>query len=222
MYDIIIVGCGPAGLSAAIYALRSGKKVLLFEKETIGGNITSSPLIENYPGFQKISGPSFAHSLYEQVLSLGGIIEIEEVIEVIPGKVNKIITDLGEYQTKCVILAVGSSYKKLGLEGEEELIGNGISFCTICDGAFYKNKKVAVVGGGNSALESALALAPICKEVHLLVRADEIKGEQFLKKQMADFPNIKLHLHTIIKKLVGTDALQSLLIDDGEEKMMDV
>ena len=141
MYDIVIVGAGPAGLTAAIYALREEKKVVILEKETIGGKITSSSKVENYPGFKSISGMDFANNLYEQVIDLGGEINIEEVLSIENGKVKKVITDENTYETKSIIIASGSKYKTLNLDNEEELIGNGISFCTVCDGSFYKNKE---------------------------------------------------------------------------------
>lgn len=222
MYDIVIIGCGPAGLSAAIYALRAGAKVLLLEKETIGGKIASSPVVENYPGFQKISGEEFSQNLYEQVISLGGIVEIEEVVEIIPGKIKIIRTDEKEWQAKAVIVATGSSYRKLGLSKEEELIGNGISFCSVCDGAFYKDKIVAVIGGGNSAMTSAISLSSICKYVHLLVRGESLKGDSLLIKDIKCISNIEVHYHTTINKLIGQAELESIIIDDGEEREIKV
>ena len=165
MYDIIIVGCGPAGLTAAIYALRANKKILILEKDNIGGQITSSLKVENFPGFKQISGNDLMNNLYEQAIDLGCEINIEEVIKIKDGKIKTVITDENEYETKSLIIATGCKNRLLGIDREEEFIGNGISFCVACDGAFYKDKVVAVIGGGNSAVINALSLSEICKKV---------------------------------------------------------
>ena len=177
IYDIIIVGAGPAGLTAAIYALRSDKKVLVLEKETIGGQMSSSPLIENYPGFLSISGSELANNLYSQVIELGGEVELEEVVRIEYGEVKTVTTDMGKYETKSIIFATGAKYRRLGLEKEEEFIGNGISFCVACDGAFYKDKTVAVIGGGNSAIINAITLSDICKKVYVVQNLDKLSAE---------------------------------------------
>lgn len=222
IYDVIIVGAGPAGLTAAIYALRANKKVLVLEKETIGGKISSSPFVENYPGFQKISGSEFSDHLYEQVIHLKGTIEIEEVVDIIPTTIKKVITDENIYETHTVILASGSTYRMLGLKNEEDLIGKGVSFCTVCDGAFYRGKTVAVVGGGNSALTSALSLSDICPKVHLLVRKDSFKAEEQLIQKVKSTENIEIHFHTTIQKLNGEKQLQSLLLTGDKEQLLEV
>lgn len=218
MLDLIIIGGGPAGLTAAIYALRAGKKVLILEKNSVGGKILSSPLIENYPGFSKISGEEYIEKLSQQVIDLGGNLEIEEVLQIIPGKIKKVITDCGEYEAKALILATGSSYRKLGLEKEDQFLGNGLSYCAICDGAFYKDQVVAVVGGGNSAVISALSLATICKKVYLLVRKDVLRAEPILVSEVEKCSNIEIYFHTIVKSLEGEEELSAIQIDDGEEK----
>ena len=221
MLDLIIIGGGPAGLSAAIYALRAGKKVLILEKGSIGGKITSSPLIENYPGFSKISGEEYAEKLYQQVLDFGGILEIEEVRRIVPGKIKKVITDCGEYEAKALILATGSTYRKLGLKKEDVLLGNGLSYCAICDGAFYKGEIVAVVGGGNSAVTSAISLASFCQKVHLIVRKDNLRAEPILVSALKKYSNIEIHFHTVIKELVGEEELSAIVIHDKEEKLLE-
>ena len=142
MYDVIIVGCGPAGMTSAIYAARSNKKVLILEKETIGGQMASSPLIENYPGYSSISGSELANNMFEQVNNFNVDIELEEVYQIIDGDIKKVITDSNTYETKSVIIATGSKYRLLGLENEENLIGNGIHFCTACDGFFFCEKLI--------------------------------------------------------------------------------
>lgn len=218
MYDIIIIGCGPAGMSAAIYALRDRKKVLILEKETIGGKISSSPMVENYPGFSKISGAALADNLYEQIINLGAQVEIEEVTKIVPGKIKKVITTDNEYQTKSIIIASGSNYRTLGLPKEEEFIGNGISFCTICDGPFHKGKGVAVVGGGNSAIVSALSLADICKRVYLIVRKDALKGSLMQLEELKNKSNVVIYYKATIKELMGEDELEKIkvLVEDKE------
>ena len=168
MYDIIIIGCGPAGMTAGIYAARANKKVLIIEKETIGGQISSSPLVENYPGYKEISGSELANNMFEQVTALGVDVELDEVKKIEHGKIKKVITLDNVYEAKAVIIATGSRYKLLGLKNEDNLIGNGIHFCVACDGAFFKDKIVAVIGGGNSAVINAITLSDICKKVYVI------------------------------------------------------
>lgn len=224
MYDIVIVGAGPAGLTAAIYALREEKKVVILEKETIGGKITSSSKVENYPGFKSISGMDFANNLYEQVIDLGGEINIEEVLSIENGKVKKVITDENTYETKSIIIASGSKYKTLNLDNEEELIGNGISFCTVCDGSFYKNKDVCVVGGANSALNSALYLSKICNKVYLVVRGPKLKGDKKVIDNVLSLSNVEVLYNTTVNKyILDNDELVGVEVKSNEcEKKLDV
>lgn len=219
MYDVIIVGCGPAGMTSAIYLLREGKKVLILEKETIGGKIASSFLVQNYPGFKSISGAALANSMYEQVIDLGGIVEIEEVLEVVPGKVHKVVTDIKSYEANCVIIAGGSSNRLLGLDRESDFIGNGISFCTVCDGAFYKDKTVCVVGGGNTALVNALSLAHLCKKVYVLVRKDKFKGDKKRIEDVLSTSNIEVMFDTVVDELIGDDDLEGIMVLKNGEKL---
>ena len=224
MYDIVIVGAGPAGLTAAIYALREEKKVVILEKETIGGKITSSSKIENYPGFKSISGMDLANNLYEQVIDLGGEINIEEVLSIENGKVKKVITDENTYETKSIIIASGSKYKTLNLDNEEDLIGNGISFCTVCDGSFYKNKDVCVVGGANSALNSALYLSKICNKVYLIVRGPKLKGDKKVIDNVLSLSNVEVLYNTTVNKyILDNDELVGVEVKSNEcEKRLDV
>lgn len=224
MYDIVIVGAGPAGLTAAIYALREEKKVVILEKETIGGKITSSSKIENYPGFKSISGMDFANNLYEQVIDLGGEINIEEVLSIENGKVKKVITDENTYETKSIIIASGSKYKTLNLDKEEELIGNGISFCTVCDGSFYKNKDVCVVGGANSALNSVLYLSKLCNKVYLVVRGPKLKGDKKVIDNVLSLSNVEVLYNTTVNKyILDNDELVGVEVKSNEcEKRLDV
>ena len=176
MYDVIIIGGGPAGLTSALYLLRADKNVLILEKENIGGQITSSSKVANYPGFGEISGMELMNNLYNQVVNLGGEVVLEEALEIDDD--NTVITDCGKYKAKAIILAVGSKNKVLGIEREDEFVGRGISFCVSCDGAFYQGKTVAVVGGGNSAISEALSLADICSKVYIIQKDDNIAYAQ--------------------------------------------
>ena len=207
MYDTIIIGAGPAGLTAAIYLKRANKSVLLIEKEGIGGQIASSPLVENYPGFKAISGAELANNLYEQVDNLGCEIAIEEVLEITKDK--KVITDSGEYQAKVIIIATGCEYRKLNLEGEEDFIGSGIHFCVSCDGAFYKGEEVALIGDGNTALQYSILLSNYCKKVYVCTLFDKFFGDMALvetlkkKDNVEIIPNISLISFKASEKLEG-------------------
>lgn len=221
MYDIIIIGCGPAGMTAAIYAARSNKKVLLLEKETIGGQMASAPLIENYPGFARISGSELANNMYEQVINLNVDIELEEVLEIVDGDIKKVITDSNEYNTKSIIIATGSKYRLLGLENEENLIGNGIHFCTACDGFFFKDKTVAIIGGGNSAIINAITMADISKKVYVIQNLPSLTCEKVLEDTLKEKSNVEIITNSIVKQIIGTDNLESIVIasNDKEQKI---
>ena len=211
MYDIIIVGGGPAGLTAAIYGLRAGKSVLLIEKNGFGGQIAYSPKVENIPGTAQISGAEFADHLTEQVMNLGADVELENVVSVEPGEIMKVHTEEGStFEGKTVILAVGVKHRMLGLPQEEELIGNGISFCAVCDGAFYAGQDVAMIGGGNSALQEALLLSEVCKSVTIVQNLAFFTGEQRLADAISQKDNVKVLFSTVVSeyetensKLVG-------------------
>ena len=180
IYDIIVVGAGPAGLTAAVYALRAGKSVLVIERGAIGGQMTFSPKIENFPTVVSASGNELADKLMEQVMNLGGEFEIDEVRSIRDGEIKTVVADLGEHCSKAVILANGVKHRMLGIDGEEDLIGNGISFCAVCDGAFYNGKTVAVIGGGNSALQEAILLSEGCEKVTVIQNLAFLTGEKRL------------------------------------------
>ena len=223
MYDVIIIGAGPAGITAGIYCKRANLKTIIFEKDTIGGQIASSPLVENFPGTKSISGTELANNLYEQAESLEIPIEIEEVLKIKPGKIKIVTTDCGEYQTKSIIIATGSKYRLLGLPNEEDFIGKGISFCTSCDGAFYKNKDVAVIGGANTAVTNALYLSNICNKVYLIYRGDKLKAEKVLQDKLSTKTNIEVIYNTNVIALFGSDELESIKIkNDTEEKILNI
>lgn len=216
MYDAIIIGCGPAGMTSAIYMARAGKKVCVLEKETIGGQMSSAPLIENYPGYKSISGSELADNMFSQMTSLGVEIELEEVKKIEDGKIKEVITEENTYKTKSIIIATGSKYRLLGLENEENLIGCGIHFCVSCDGAFYKNKEVAVIGGGNSAVINALALSNICTKVYLIQNAKHLTAEKALIEKVILKNNIEIKVNTKVEKIIGEERLTSLLLKTEE------
>ena len=198
MYDLIIIGAGPAGLTSAIYALRANKKVLILEAKNYGGQIIDANLIENYPGIPKISGFDFATNLYNQVKDLGGIIKLEKVIKVSEDKI--VTTKENEYQAKAIIISTGVDKRKLNLPKEDELIGKGISYCATCDGNFYRNKIVAVVGGGNTALEDALYLSNISTKVYLIHRRDSFKGDDKTLELLKNKDNVEFILKSSVTK----------------------
>lgn len=201
MYDIIIVGGGPAGLTAAIYGLRAGKSVLVIEKNGFGGQIAYSPKVENIPGTIQISGAEFADHLTEQVMNLGADVELENVTSIEPGQTMKVHTEEGNtFEGRTVILAVGVKHRTLGLAGEEELVGSGISFCAVCDGAFYAGQDVAMIGGGNSALQEALLLADVCRSVTIVQNLAFFTGEQRLADALAEKDNVKVLFSTVVSE----------------------
>lgn len=221
MYDIIMIGGGPAGLTAAVYARRAGKSVLVIEKATFGGQITYSPKVENIPGFVSLSGNEFAEKLVEQALEQGAEVEMAEVLEIRDnGEVKTVVTDGETYEAKAVVIATGARHRLLGLEGEEHLIGEGISFCAVCDGAFYEGKTVGVVGGGNSALQEALLLSELAEKVYVIQNLDDLTGEMPLREQLRAKDNVEIMLGTVVKELHGEDELCGITVSrvsDGEE-----
>ncbi len=205
MYDIIVVGGGPAGMTAALYAQRNGKTSLVIEKAGFGGQITHSPKVENLPGTLTISGNEFADSMLSQILEQGAEIEIETVTSIESDGNKKIVkTDEGgEYEALAVIIATGVKHRMLGLEGENELVGEGISFCAVCDGDFYSGKTVCVAGGGNSALQEAILLADKCSEVIMLQDLPEFTGEERLQQVLFSRDNVSAHTGVKITRLLS-------------------
>lgn len=214
MYDIIIVGAGPAGLTAAIYARRANKRVLILEKNGFGGQITSSPKVENYPGFESVSGSELADSIVSQVLVQGAEVEIETVTEIKDnGKTKTVLTEEGSvYECLSVIIAGGAKHRHLGLENEEKFIGEGISFCAVCDGAFYANKTVALIGGGNSALQEAILLCETCKKVYVVQNLDFLTGEERLQEILRSRGNAEIITGTVVDEIVDGDALSCIVV----------
>lgn len=214
MYDAIVIGAGPAGLTAGIYLARGGAKTLIIEKESIGGQIASSPLVENYPGFKSVSGSELVDTFYEQVVDLGVDIEIGEVKSIENGEIKKVFVDNAVYETKTVIIATGVKHRKLNLEKEEEFIGSGIHFCATCDGPFYKNKVVAVVGGANSAVINAIYLSSLCDKVYLIYRGKDLRCENKLKEKVSKLQNVKILLNSNVTQYLGVDKLERIVVKD--------
>ena len=209
MTDVIIVGGGPAGMTAALYALRNGKSALVIEKNGFGGQITHSPKVENYPGTYSMSGNDFADQTLDQILKQGAEIEFETVTAVRPGDGVKIVETLegSAFEARTVILATGVKHRMLGLPGEQELVGEGISFCAVCDGDFYRDKTVCVAGGGNSALQEAILLAGKCREVIMLQDLPAFTGEEKLQEVLFAFPNVRSYTNMKINGLNTEDGI---------------
>lgn len=226
MYDIIVIGAGPAGLTAALYALRADKTVLVLEKATFGGQITFSPQIENYPGFASMSGNEFADKLVDQVIGQGADIEMETVTGIRDnGDTKTVITEDGEHEAKAVIIATGVKHRQTGLPNENELVGEGVSYCAVCDGAFFKGQTVAVLGGGNSALQEAVLLSDGCEKVYVIQNLDYFTGEARLVEKLKEKDNVEFIMGTVISSLNGNDSLKSLTLckeADGSESELKV
>ena len=226
-YDAIVVGAGPAGLTAAIYLRRAEKSVLVIEKSTPGGQITHSPRVENYPGYSSLSGNELGDKMFEHYMDQGGEIELDEVVGIkgVGGDFTVIGKD-NEYYAKSVIIATGSRHRTLGIEGEEELTGEGISYCAVCDGAFYKGQTVAVIGGGNSALQDAVLLSEGCPKVYVVQNLAFLTGEGALQKILEKRDNVEIIYSSIVESIEGgDDGLKSVTIkntESSESRTLDV
>jgi thioredoxin reductase (NADPH) len=216
MYDIIIIGAGPAGLTAAIYAKRASKSVLLIEAKSYGGQIINTPHIDNYPASPHISGFDFATAVYNQAIELGAEITYEKAVGIEDGEIKKVKTEKNEYEAKAVIIATGSENRKLGVDGEDALVGRGISYCATCDGAFFRGKTVAVVGGGNTALEDALYLSDLAEKVYLIHRRDEFRGDEATAALLKERENVEFVLNSRVTKLIAEKRLSSIEVTDKD------
>lgn len=226
MYDIIIVGAGPAGLTAAIYARRAEKSVLVIEKSTFGGQITHSPRVENYPGFASASGSEIADKMFEQALGQGAEIELSEVtgIERADGGYKVVTTD-GEFEAKSVIIAAGSKHRMLGVAREEDFVGEGVSYCAVCDGAFYKGRTVAIIGGGNTALQEANLLAEGCTKVYVVQNLAFMTGERSLLARLEARDNVEIIYSMVVDELLGESAISGVKIknpETGDSRILEV
>ncbi len=213
MYDIIIVGAGPAGLTSALYAGRANKKVLVLEAKNYGGQIINASKVENYPGIESISGFDYATNLYNQVKKLGVEIKYETVLRIEEDRT--VITDKDKYQARAVIIATGAANRKLNIEREQDFMGKGVSYCATCDGHFYKNKIVAVNGGGNTALQEAIYLSDIADKVYLIHRRDEFRGEEAYVSELKGKDNVEFIFNSNVVELNGDDKLESIVIKDN-------
>jgi len=225
VYDIIVIGGGPAGLAAATYARRAGKSVLVIEKNAFGGQITWSPKVENFPAFVSISGAELGDRLLEQAMEQGAEVELDEVSAVSVEDGIKTVSCLSgaEFQAKALIIATGAKPRMLGLEREEELVGAGVCFCAVCDGAFYKGETVAVTGGGNSALQDAMLLSETSKKLYLIHRRDTFRGEAKLVEALRKKDNVEFVLGAKIVELVGADELSAIVVEqEGNRRTLDV
>ena len=215
MYDIIVVGAGPAGMTAAIYARRAARSVLVLEAVNYGGQILNTPDIENYPVEAHISGYDFSTKVYEQAKDLGAEFVFEKVVEIRSEEDKKtVITPKNTYTAKAVILATGSENRKLGLDDEDRLVGRGVSYCATCDGNFYRNKVVAVVGGGNTALEDALYLSDLAKQVYLIHRRDSFRGEETNAARLKEKDNVEIIYNANVTKLISEKRLKAIEVTD--------
>lgn len=223
--DIIIVGAGTAGMTAAVYALRNNKTVLILESTSVGGQIAFSPKVENFPSYTSIAGSDFSNKLFEQVLTLGASFELETVTAIVKKQDGTFVvgTDVCEHTAKAVIIANGVQQKHLPFESEKRLLGNGVYYCAICDGAFYKGKKVAVIGDGNTALQSALLLSSICQEVYVLTLTDKYFGDESLIDLLNKTENITTLTNTNVTDFLGDENLTGVkAVRDGKEFIIEV
>ena len=219
IYDVIIIGLGASGVSASIYAKRSGLNICVINYGVPGGIISTSSIVENYPGIKSISGSDFAFNLFEHFNSLNIPLYNEEVINITDGDIKTVITTNNEYKAKKIIICSGRKPKKLGIKNEDKYMGRGISYCATCDGNLYKNKKVCVVGGGNSALESAIYLSNICEVVYVIVRKDKFIGSESLVKDVLNKDNVIVKFNSVIEEIIGNDVVESIKIKDEEIKL---
>ncbi len=220
VYDIAVVGAGPAGLCASVYALRAGKSVVIFDGGAVGGQMTFSPKIENFPGFVSISGNELADRFVDQALEQGADMMPDNIASIEDGEVKKLTTEAGEeFFAKAVILANGVKHRMLGVEGEKRFVGHGISFCAVCDGAFFKDQDVVVVGGGNSALQEALLLAETSKAVTVVQNLDFLTGEQKLADLLLSKSNVKVIYGAVVKEFRGGERIDGVVVEKGGETL---
>ena len=222
-YDTIIIGSGVAGMTAAIYLKRAGFNCCIFEKEIPGGQITKSSSVKNYPGFKEISGPDLAQNIYEQIKEINVEYKNLEVLQItIEDDLKVIKTNKGDFTAKTIIVATGRTPKRLKIKNEEELIGKGISYCALCDGNFFKNKDVVVIGGSNSALEEASYLSNICKIVTIVNRSEDLRGDDIFQEELSKKENVAILKGYQIKEFVEeNDRLKAVVIEkDGKEEQL--
>lgn len=219
MYDLVVIGAGAAGMTSALYALRNGKKVLVLESESLGGQIANSPRLENYPSIKEISGEKFADNLFEQITMHGADVEIEKAVDIVKteDKVFHIKTEFNEYEAKSVIIASGVKHKHLRTKSDrDDLVGRGVYYCAICDGAFYKGREVAVIGDANTALQYSLLLSSYCKKVYVYTLFDKFFGDAMLIKALRAKENIEVRPNTSVIDFIGEDELKAIEYKDAD------
>jgi len=210
-YEVIIVGGGPAGLTAGLYSSRAGLNSLLIERGIVGGQIVNATMVENYPGFPRgISGAELGALMHQQAVKYGLEVVAAEVTGIVPKKTYSISTTEGDFETKALIIATGSEYRKLGAPGEERLTGHGVSYCATCDGFFFRDREVAVIGGGDTAITDALELTRHVKKVYVIHRRDELRAGQVLQQRALDEPKLEFVWSTVVEKLVGAKMLEEI------------
>lgn len=215
MYDIIIIGGGAAGMTAALYSLRSGKSVLLLEKETIGGQISQSPRVENFPSIKEIAGNEFSDKLFEQILDLGAEFELDTVNKIEKNdNIFTVITEYSQYKSKAVIIAAGVKHRKIGIANEDELIGKGVSYCAVCDGPFYKDEDVCLIGDGNTSLQYAILLSNYCRKVYLCTLFDKFFGDKTLVDKIKERENIKIIHNVSLTEFKYENELTGLIFEN--------
>ncbi len=218
MIDIIVIGAGPAGLTAAVYARRAGRSVLILERESFGGQIVYSPKVENFPGYLALSGGEIGEKLVDQALHHGAELELDEVTAIHDnGKIKSVVTQRTQYLCKSVIVAAGSRHRPLGLPREDDLVGHGVSYCALCDGDFYKNRDVAVIGGGNTALQDAVLLSETSKTVTIVQNLPKLTGEASLAQILRSRQNVKILCNCIVTELLGEPELTGIKIKNTAE-----
>lgn len=219
MYDLIVIGAGAAGMTSALYALRNGKKVLVLESESLGGQIANSPRLENYPSIKEISGEQFADNLFEQITFHGAEVEIEKAVDIVKteDKVFHVKTEFNEYQAKSVIIASGVKHKHLRTKSNrDDLVGKGVYYCAICDGAFYKDREVVVIGDANTALQYSLLLSSYCKKVYVYTLFDKFFGDASLVKALRAKENIEVRPNTSVIDFIGENELTAIEYKDKD------
>jgi len=214
-FDIIVIGAGPAGMTAALNCLRAGKTVLVLESDSFGGQIAYSPRVENFPTYQKIAGAELMDKLYEQITEWGAQIELERAESIVKNdKSFTLTTDYNTYECKSIILATGVKPRKIGVEREDELVGSGVSYCALCDGAFYTGEDVVVIGDANTALQYSLVLSGYCKSVHICTLFDKFFGDKALLDLVLARPNVKYTHNLSLKEFIGKDELEALRFEN--------
>ncbi|HHX32673.1 MAG TPA: FAD-dependent oxidoreductase [Mollicutes bacterium] len=218
MYDCIIIGGGPAGMTAAIYTARAGLKTLILERESIGGQISTTTTVENYPGFMKIDGGELSIKMYDQVVNSGAEFVFEEVTKILDGEIKTVETKDNKYEGKTIIIATGATFRKLNTDSEKKFIGKGIHFCASCDANFYKNQDVAVIGGGNTAVTNAIYLADLAKKVYVIYRGEKLRCELPLENKLNEYNNIEIIYNTNVIDFLGQEKLEEIVIKTNDQE----